>query len=185
MKRWLMLAMILLAGSSARAQENYGTVSIYGRVSAAFQMEPVQEAGAVSAEVSVYSEGQDRVRIDIQPAAQGQGGGSREVLVWVMLRTNASSYRLQAAQLGGSGLRVSFGAPHSSGQRVHPNAARDFSSPLETVLSEQEQVAASGSRISLRGRFTSPDNALLVPVRVVLNPEDGFGTSSVRLSLGN
>lgn len=86
----------------------------------------------------------------------------------VALRTNAPEYEFAISQESASpGLGVQFGLPRQSGAEVHALAAASFHATPGSPCTAQRCVA-TGTRISMRGTFSSPHNALIVPVTLAL-----------------
>ncbi len=178
-------AAVLLAGVPAFAQST-AQISITGRVLSAFRLQSVEVAADIGHEVHVQPQGRESVLVVIQraPVASAPGG---KVTLLLALRTNAESYQLHAAQLSGpQPLRVVLGAPQASGsgRLVAPTAVAGFLPAGKALLEVEEKAVAAGTRISVRGSFSSPNNALLVPVELQVPPGAPAGAYQVLLRLG-
>ncbi len=178
-------AAVLLAGVPAFAQST-AQVSITGRVLPAFSLQPVEVAAGIGHEVRVQPQGRESVLVVIQRATVASAPGGKVTLL-LALRTNAESYHLHAAQLNGpQPLRVVLGAPQASGsgRLVAPTAVAGFLPAGKALLEVEEKAVAAGTRISVRGSFSSPNNALLVPVELQVPPGAPAGAYQVLLRLG-
>ncbi len=178
-------AAVLLAGVPAFAQST-AQVSITGRVLPAFSLQPVEVAAGIGHEVRVQPQGRESVLVVIQRATVASAPGGKVTLL-LALRTNAESYQLHAAQLNGpQPLRVVLGAPQASGsgRLVAPTAVAGFLPAGKALLEVEEKAVAAGTRISVRGSFSSPNNALLVPVELQVPPGAPAGAYQVLLRLG-
>jgi len=175
-----MAAFLLVGFLPAGAQETV-QISVTGRVLPAYSLEPVAVAADANQIVSVerLAQGQVLIRLHPQSPSSGAKGTVRVILA---LRTNAESYRLRAAS---SGLQVEVGQPEASGSFVVPGALSSFSGQPTSGSDDQEQVVATGTRISLRGRFTSPNNALLVPLELRCDSGASSGSCQVLVTLGS
>ncbi len=178
-------AAVLLAGVPAFAQST-AQISITGRVLSAFRLQSVEVAADIGHEVHVQPQGRESVLVVIQraPVASAPGG---KVTLLLALRTNAERYQLHAAQLSGpQPLRVVLGAPQASGSErlVAPTAVAGFLPAGKALLEVEEKAVAAGTRISVRGSFSSPNNALLVPVELQVPPGAPAGAYQVLLRLG-
>lgn len=98
----------------------------------------------------------------------------------VALRTNASEYVFVVTQASENAVRVQFELPRPTGADVHPQAAASFRA-AHPVCAAQHCVG-TGTRISIRGPFSSSQNALLVPLTLVMDTR--LAQTSVDLSLG-
>lgn len=179
-------AAVLLAGVPAFAQST-AQVSITGRVLPAFRLQPVEVAADTGHEVRVQPQGRESVLVVIQRATVASVPGGKVTLL-LALRSNAESYQLHAAQLSGpQPLRVVLGAPQAggSGRLVAPTAVAGFLPAGKALLEVEEKAVAAGTRISVRGLFSSPNNALLVPVELQVPPGAPAGAYQVLLRLGN
>ncbi|MEE8606807.1 MAG: hypothetical protein V3S55_04335 [Nitrospiraceae bacterium] len=178
-------AAVLLAGVAAFAQST-AQVSIIGRVLSAFSLQPVSVAGDTSHEVRVQPQGRESVLVLVQRATVASAPGGKVTLL-LALRTNAENYQLRAAQLSGpQPLRVVLGTPQASGsgRLVAPTAVAGFLPTSNAMLEGEEKAVAAGTRISVRGSFSSPNNALLVPVELQVPPGAPAGVYQVLLRLG-
>ncbi len=178
-------AAVLLAGVPAFAQST-AQVSITGRVLPAFSLQPVEVAAGIGHEVRVQPQGRESVLVVIQRATVASAPGGKVTLL-LALRTNAESYQLHAAQLNGpQPLRVVLGAPQASGsgRLVAATAVAGFLPAGKALLEVEEKVLAAGTRISVRGSFSSPNNALLVPVELQVPPGAPADAYQVLLRLG-
>ncbi len=178
-------AAVLLAGVPAFAQST-AQVSITGRVLPAFNLQPVEVAAGIGHEVRVQPQGRESVLVVIQRATVASAPGGKVTLL-LALRTNAESYQLHAAQLSGpQPLRVVLGALQvsGSGRLVAPTAVAGFLPAGKALLEVEEKAVAAGTRISVRGSFSSPNNALLVPVELQVPPGAPAGAYQVLLRLG-
>ncbi len=178
-------AAVLLAGVPAFAQST-AQVSITGRVLPAFSLQPVEVAADTGYGVRVQPQGPEGMLVVIQRATVASAPGGKVTLL-LALRTNAESYQLHAAQLSGpQPLRVVLGAPQGSGsgRLVAPTAVTRFLPAGKALLEVEEKAVAAGTRISVRGSFSSPNNALLVPVELQVPPGAPAGAYQVLLRLG-
>ncbi len=176
---------VLLVGVPVFAQST-AQVSITGRVLPAFSLQPVEVAAGIGHEVRVQPQGRESVLVVIQRATVASAPGGKVTLL-LALRTNAESYQLHAAQLSGpQPLRVVLGAPQASGsgRLVAPTAVAGFLPAGKALLEVEEKAVAAGTRISVRGSFSSPNNALLVPVELQVPPGAPAGAYQVLLRLG-
>jgi len=183
MKAAMILALGFLGVLTASAQ-NTLQVSMTGRVVPAYSLEPVAVVGDPNYLISVQRLGQDKVLIHLHRQASGPAAEGTVRLV-LALRTNAETYRLRATSVEGSGLLIRVGEPQASGNFVAPAALASFSAQPSTVLEGQEHVIASGSRISLRGKFTSLNNALLVPVELRLASSESSSSYQILVTMGS
>lgn len=175
---------ILLLGALAGGAENQHQVAISGRVLPAFSLEPVAATADAGQQVFFVPQGRDRVLVRIDRSAFGASSDGI-VRVVLALRTNAEEFRLRGAQVSGlTPVEVSFGEAQPSGHLVAPGAASGFAPAGGPLASGQEELLATGSRISQRGSFSSPNNALLVPVELRLNSAVEPGSYQILLSLG-
>jgi hypothetical protein len=178
-------AAVLLAGVPAFAQST-AQVSITGRVLPAFSLQPVSVAGDTGHEVRVQPQSRESVLVVIQRATVASAPGGKVTLL-LALRTNAESYQLHGAQLSGpQPLRIAIGVPRAggSGRLVAPTAVAGFLPAGKTLLEVEEKAVAAGTRISVRGSFSSPNNTLLVPVELQVPPGAPAGAYQVLLRLG-
>ncbi len=183
---------ILLAPLASFGQRSaFSSAGISGSVTAAYNVESVSRVEDPNYSFDVRPESRDRLLISIHlliPQAPVPG----VIQIVLALRTNADSYRMRAQQLQGSpNLSISFGTPQPGGDasQVSPAAVAGFSSPPGTRLGMVEQDVARGTRISCRGTFASPHNALLVPVSIRISPQETRPSAPAsyqfRLSFGN
>lgn len=159
----------LIAASLAQAQVS-PQVSVSGYVAPAFGL---QAAHPVTDSVTVTARARDSGPNEV--TLEGIVRGEQEavtVSVPLWLRTNADHFILRGTYQGpvtkGS---LSLGSPEASGNGllVVPGARAGFQA-LPCPLAA-EMVLASGSRISLRGSFRSPHNALLSTLTITLPPQ--------------
>lgn len=103
------------------------------------------------------------------------------------LRTNADRFQLRALQLKATTpVEVALGhvQPSGNGSLVAPGAVAGFAALEAVVLTGTEQSVAQGSRISFRGSFASPNNALLVPIELRPVGEASNGSYLILVRLG-
>lgn len=180
--RFLHFVFVLMCASVATsfAQAPGGSLGVTGTVSAAWMMEPVK-LSSENAAASLQQMDRQSVLVDVA-AGNAQGQMSR-VQIIVAIRTNARQFRIRAERVNCSQIpTVSVGAPApaGAGSLVNPAAFSSFAGSSEVSLNAPADIA-TGPRISLGGRFTSPENALLVPLTVQL--PDSKAPCSVRLSI--
>ena len=154
--------LILLLAGAASAQPQQASVRVTGHVSAAYQIEAVSSLSSAGSGVRISQRGSDTILISVQPAT-GRPEKDHVVEVVLALRTNAEGFQLLASNDGAETvISLSPLAASGSGALVAPGAATSFHGLTGRRISGAEEVVASGGRVSAGGRFSSPDNALLV-----------------------
>lgn len=135
--------------------------------------------------ISAHSEGSQTVRVEIRPRGSGPAPEGRVTAV-ISLRTNAASFRLFAAP-SEPALQTNCGQPQpgGDGSQVSPAASANFRAlPSDGAGAAGQRLLAEGARVSSRGGFASPHNALLVPVQVRIPAQTGNpSTYVVRLRI--
>lgn len=162
-----LLALQILATPAASAQVSAVTLSGYVRPAARLEADqPASSDGKVMA--TVRQTGPNVVLIEVTVVGSVQGA---RVTVPLRMRTNADRFALRAAYRGpateGS---ISVDRPQASGSGllVAPGAVAGFQAQPTDFA--DEMILASGTRISARGAFSSPDNALLSTMEIFLGP---------------
>ena len=171
------LGLLLTCVGAAQAQPS-GSASIAGEVRAAYRAELL----AVSAPsgVSVRVEPQGLAELAIFTA--NSTPVSQPVVLRIALRTNAPAYRLLATPTDSSApLAASTTVIAATGARTAPEAVSSFA-PISSSSLAGTQAIARGARISMGGRFTDADNAILIEVTLLLPAKS---TGGVRLSMGS
>lgn len=185
--RWLIGALMahLVAASLAQAQVSH-QVSVSGYVLPAFRLlasPPVTDSATVRA--IVWETGPNEVTVEVIVRGDHEAA---TVTVPLWLRTNADHFILRANYRGpATEGYLSLGSPQASGDGllVAPEALAGFQAQLCPFT--PEMTLATGSRISLRGSFRSPNNALLSTLKISLAPLTGEVPQTFRflLTLGD
>lgn len=166
----LVVAVILhsLAVSAARAQALTG-VSVTGRVLPAFLLEigqPTPFGSNVAAAVAHTSANTAVVELSILST-----GEAVTIAIPLRMRTNANGYVLRASVRGSvvDG-EVSLSQPQPAGNAtlVMPDAL--FAFQTQPTRLATDMIIAAGPRISMRGSFKSPNNALESVMEIHLDP---------------
>lgn len=164
------LMFLLLLVSNVNHAQGRAMVGITGTVSPAFQIEPIATYSQEEGFVITEQQGAARVRVFIQdkrfPATE-----THEVTLIVALRTNAPTYRLLATPSNPDEpieINLVAVAPSGNGARVAPTALAGFRGAKGLLVSSADLPIATGTRISMGGRFPAPDNAILVEIRIML-----------------
>ena len=144
-------------------------ITVGGTVRAAFHVEITGgQAPAACVNFERISPSMVRVRIMAGPDCPVTSAFE------IALRTNAPRYELEAREETGQVLTLQWGTPRPSGTDVHP-LAPSFWIP-SGALCTAGSCMATGTRISLRGSFSSPANALIVPVKIETTRSSGQAT---------
>ncbi len=188
--------MLLAAGASltnvqAVEAQDQVSISIMGRVLPAWKLEAVAAQGDAGHAVVAAAESRQQVLVTIfrRGAIESPAG---TVQLWLALRTNAQHYQLRATALSTSDeLQLEFGQPQASGNgsQVAVASVPGFTPQTSVLIPAEAGAVATGTRISMRGTFDSPHNALMVPVTLHI-PASGKGagaaaqTYQVRFTMG-
>lgn len=174
------VAAVLLLSPLVHAQGR-GQVGVIGTVSAAYQMEPVFALSRTGAIVSLEETGPSELRIRVE--SESAGSRPHEAVLVFALRTNAPIYRITAISNQAEPVKLTLAAvgKTGTGALVAPSALSDFQAAAETAIFQWETDVASGTRVSLRGRFPSPDNAMLIEVRMKFPPTPSKAVVILRL----
>lgn len=173
---------ILLLVSTVSFAQHRSSLAITGSVTAAFQMEPVVAYSPTAARVRVEQQDLSGISVAFQstPASKAL---IQEIVLVVALRTNAPAYRLLAIPSSpDEPIEISLVpiAQSGSGARVAPTALAGFRGVTGFAVSSEDLPIATGTRISMGGRFPSPDNAILVEIRMV-SPAKSQASLTLRL----
>jgi hypothetical protein len=164
-------------GYAPSAQRDQGTTSVTGRVSAAVQLSVRKEwqpsnQPAADLHLAADSTGVNSVQIILSGSEQTE---SSEVVVPLEMRTN-EAYELRLTLISSEGpapaMLASIGSLRPSGALVSPRATevvRDENS-IELARCLSPVTALRGTRVSLRGNFTTPTNALLADLNLTISP---------------
>ncbi len=177
-------AAIFTAASGAQAQESAASV-VMGRVSAAYHAEALAARAARGASVQVRREGPSAVVLAVANASS-TSEKPEVVELDLALRTNGASYQLMAERVYGQGeprINATLAGVSGAGAMVAPDAAANFRAAEVTMLKNSSSVIAAGTRISIRGNFASPENALLVRVRLEI-PAGSSEALAIRIRMG-
>ena len=173
---FLIFVFLASAGYAPSAQRERGAINITGWVSATVQLSvrkgwqaSNQQAGDMN--FSADSAGSNTVQI----ALSGEKTAVSEVVVPLELRTN-KGYELKLTLISSEGpapaMLASIGSLRPSGPLVSPGAVqatRDLDGiELEDCLSPV--TALRGPRVSMRGNFKTPTNALLADLKLAISP---------------
>lgn len=174
----------MVAGVAANAQAQ---VTVTGRVLPAWQMEAVSTFGDANYSVEAYVAAREETVLVIRRRGRGPSPSAR-LSILLALRTNAQAYSLAGSAQGiVGGVQMNFGAPTAggNGRAVAQEALGGLRIEGDRPLGSAERVVARGPRISLAGSFRSPDNALLLPVTLVIpETEEDLGEIRVVLRMG-
>ena len=176
-----LVLVVLLLPSVTHAQDG-ALLTVTGRVSPAFQIEPVSAFSRTGAILSFEQQGAAETRV-VFNAEKIPGNQAHEAVVIVALRTNASNYRVMARSFNPQDnidLSLRPMARTGTGTMVSSSALADFRSVKEESISTEAKVVATGTRISMGGRFPSADNAILVEIRVAFSGQEQ-GAFALRL----
>lgn len=176
------------------AQREQGTTTITGRVPSAVRLsvrqgwQPSPNQSAAGLHFSADSASVNSVQIILS----GNGpSATSQVVVPLEMRTN-QAYELRLTLISSEGaapvIFASIGSVSPSGTLVAPRAveiSRDENS-IDLMRCLSPVTALRGSRISVRGNFTTPTNALLTDLNLSLSPDGatpGYWRASFRISL--
>jgi len=164
---FLLAALCLVSAAPLLAQQTSVPLSVMGRVNSAWAIEPVN---ASSNDSAVVFRGNDARSLLVEVSPRGETSAIKLMLA---VRTNAHSFRVRMERWScANPVRVSTGtpAPSGGGTLVNPAYASSFVGVSDASL-EAPMFVASGPRVSLGGRFSSSENALLIPITLKLeNP---------------
>lgn len=174
-----LIGLALCTGAKGQAQ-----VSVTGRVLPAWQLEVVSASGDTHYNVSAHAVSREEVTLVVQRRTSGAAPAASLPLL-LALRTNAPAFSLLGS-VRESGLEVRLltgtGRASGTGQYVAPEAVGGLQVNPEALLGTDERVLARGTRISMGGNFRSPDNALVLPIRISL-PQAEARQEEIRVNL--
>lgn len=160
---WMAVAVLLLLAllvPTARSQQ----LTVGGIVRAAFHVDIV--AANVSAPCLRWER---RSPAALRLWLTRGAGCPDSIEIDAALRTNAHEYEFAVTEASANTVaRVQFGSPRPNGPEVHLMAASLFRA-AQNPLCAAERCMATGTRISMRGSFSSPSNALIVPITLTLD----------------
>lgn len=172
-------AFVFLAsvGYALSAQREQGTMNMTGRVVPAVQLAVRKEwqplgQPAANLHIAADSTGVNSVQITLSGSEQTTAS---EVVVPLEMRTN-DAYELKLTLISTEGpaptMLASIGSLRPSGALVSPRATevqRDENS-IELARCLSPVTALRGARVSMRGNFTTPANALLADLNLAISP---------------
>jgi hypothetical protein len=183
----------LASVGNVSAQRERGTMSITGRVAAAVQLSVRKEwqpsnQSAADLYIAADSTGVDSVQIILSGSEQTV---ATDVVVPLEMRTNAA-YELKLTLISSEGpapaMLASIGSLRPGGALVSPTATevlRDEDS-IELARCVSPVTALRGTRVSMRGNFTTPANALLADLNLTISPggaTQGYWRAVFRISV--
>ncbi|GEM_PF-3974341 len=177
--RLTLAAVCYLSASLPAAGQESAPVSVTGRVQAAWKVEVVAAQGDRHYSVSAHSEGIETIRVEI--ALRSGSAPEGRVTVVVSLRTNAPRFQFFAVP-GDSALLPECGSPQpgGNGSLLSAGALAGFRSfPAGAEGGAGPRLLAEGARVSSRGSFVSPHNALLAPVHIRIPAQTGSPSAHV------
>lgn len=183
----------LASVGSASAQREQGTMRITGRVDAVVQLSVRKEwqpsnQPAADLHVAADSTSVDSVQIILSGSEQT---APTDVVVPLEMRTN-EAYELKLTLISSEGpapaMLASIGSLRPGGALVSPRATevlRDENS-IELARCVSPVTALRGTRVSMRGNFTTPANALLADLNLTISPggaTQGYWRAVFRISV--
>lgn len=164
-------------GFALSGQREQGTLSITGRVAPAVQLSVRKEwlplgQPSVGLHIAADSTGVNSVQIIL---SGGEQTAASELVVPLEMRTN-EAYELKLTLISSEGpapaMLASIGSLRPSGALVSPRATevqRDENS-IELARCLSPVTALRGTRVSMRGNFTTSANALLADLNLTISP---------------
>ncbi len=158
-----------LSGVSIANAEVFSTISVTGRVLPAFLLEigqPTPFDTNVAAAVEQTSANATVVELSVLGT-----GEAATIVIPLRMRTNANGYVLRASVRGPlMDGEVSLSQPQPTGNAtlVMPDAVFGFQTQPTRLATDM--IIAAGPRISMRGSFRSPNNALESTMEIHLDP---------------
>jgi len=181
-------------GYAPSAQREQAATAITGRVSSALRLsvrqgwQPLASQPAAALHVAANSAGVSSVQIILSGREQTEAS---QVVVPLEMRTN-EAYELKLTLISSEGpapaMLASIGSVRPSGALVSPRATevlRDENS-IELARCVSPVTALRGTRVSMRGNFTAPANALLADLNLTISPggaTQGYWRAVFRISL--
>ena len=179
----LVLGLVMTLPESSTAQER-GVVSVSGVINPAGQLE-VGPAPPYSSNIltSIRSINAQTVLLDLEITGTGQPSS---VYFPLIIRTNAPRFKIIGSadiEIGQGNLSIGNAYPTGSGKYVVPGAARRFQGHSHQL--GKRMLLATGTQVSFRGSFMSPNNGLLsqIEFRFEAIPEGTTQRRQVRIEL--
>ena len=171
-----------LSGVSIANAEVFSTISVTGRVLPAFRLEADQPtAFDPNVIATAIQSGPNTVVVEVTVLGSTE---AVRVKVPLRMRTNADNFALRASFQGlGVDGSVSLDQPQAAGNGtlVMPGALAAFRTQPTRLA--PDNTLAVGSRISMRGSFRSPNNALLSTMEISFAPMSRSETQTFRFHL--
>jgi hypothetical protein len=164
-------------GYALCAQREQGTMNITGRVAAAVQLavrkewQPLDQPAA-DLHIAADSTAVNSVQIILSGSEQT---AASEVVVPLEMRTN-EAYELKLTLISSEGaapaMLASVGSLRPSGALVSPGATevQRNENSIELARCLSPVTALRGTRVSMRGNFSTPANALLADLKLRISP---------------
>ena len=171
-----------LSGVSIANAQVFSTISVTGRVLPAFRLEADQPT-AFDPNVMATAIQSEPNTVVVEVTVLGSTEAVR-VKVPLRMRTNADNFVLRASFQGlGVDGSVSLDQPEAAGNGtlVMPGALAAFRTQPTRLA--PDNTLAVGSRISMRGSFRSPNNALLSTMEISFAPMSRSETQTFRFHL--
>ena len=183
------------SGDAPSAQHQVATSGISGRVFPALKLslQPGWQAASNlrgQSELRIAAEPSSVNSVDVTLSETGLGGPSIVALPLEM-RTN-EAYALELVLISSEGcapaIKTSIGSARASGSAVAPRATEvsAHKASIDLMGSGNPVTVLRGPRISARGNFTTPGNALSVDLNLSISPNSATQCSwrvSFRVSL--
>lgn len=169
--------MFVFLGSVGYAQRAPGTITITGRISGAVQLalrREWQSSNQQASDLRIVADSTSVNSVEIILTGSEKSTPA-EVAVPLEMRTNEGyELRLMLISTEGSAppMFVSISSLRASGPLVAPKAAEVTrqADSIELARCLSPVTTLRGNRISMRGNFTTPTNALLADLKLAVSP---------------